>query len=593
MGRINEAMKRLTGVPEAPAENGEMAAVSRTASTLEQYTKERSPAPDEEDDYVRAERRSTQTKLGARREVVPAPALPGPQVVVAMPTLATAYPQPVPPPSLTRVPEPEPEKLIDVDQIADYIGFVGRAILRHKALSAAAFALTLALTGLAASIWPESWEVEAKLLVQRNEVMSSLVNPTRTIPREAEAPTRAAEEIVLRRDNLVSVIQQTNMMEEWERTRPAVLKLKDRLFTIIRGEPTEDERLDAMVGTLEKNLRVTTEQSGVVNFDIVWRDPRMAYEVVDKAMQNFLQDRKQGETSAIADSIAILDRSVQALEAQVNQTIAELPKRPTPKVARATPIAPLVIAPLPPEAAGPSPEVTARLARVKSALEARQQEFLRLEGQRRQELSQTQARLGAAATIYTEGHPTVVSLRQSVAALVRESPEEQSVRRSVEALEQEYDTLSATVMAATQQSDEAKRTAALAATAPRGGLDLPPPIDYSGLVGNEASDPTSLRLKVELAQLASVRERASAARAELSSSQAGFKYQYNVIRPPQIPRRPAGPNIPGILAAGAIGSLLLAVFIAVSADLASGRIVEPWQVERQVGVPVAIRMSAL
>ena len=39
MGRINEAMKRLTGAPEAPAENGEIAAVSRTASTLEQYTR--------------------------------------------------------------------------------------------------------------------------------------------------------------------------------------------------------------------------------------------------------------------------------------------------------------------------------------------------------------------------------------------------------------------------------------------------------------------------------------------------------------------------------------------------------------------------
>ena len=260
---------------------------------------EHSSSPEPE--IARPEPRGTQPKLGSRREVVPAPILSSSPVVVAMPMPAAAQP---PPPSLTRVSELEPEKLVDLHQIGDYIGFVGRAILRHKSLSAAAFATTLALTGGAVLIWPESWEVEAKLLVQRNEVMSSLVNPSRTIPREAEAPTRAAEEIVLRRDNLVSVIQQTNLMEEWERTRAPVLKLKDRILRLLSSEPTEDERLDAMVGTVEKNLRVTTEQSGVVNFDIEWRDPRMAYEIVDKAMQNFLQDRKQGETSAIADSMS-------------------------------------------------------------------------------------------------------------------------------------------------------------------------------------------------------------------------------------------------------------------------------------------------
>jgi uncharacterized protein involved in exopolysaccharide biosynthesis len=75
---------------------------------------------------------------------------------------------------------------------------------------------------------------------------------------------------------------------------------------------------------------------------------------------------------------------------------------------------------------------------------------------------------------------------------------------------------------------------------------------------------------VEIAQLAAARERASAARAELASAQAGFKYRYSVTRPARVPRRPAGPNVAAIVLVGAIASVVLAI-----------------------GVPVARRMSGL
>jgi hypothetical protein len=109
--------------------------------------------------------------------------------------------------------------------------------------------------------------------------------------------------------------------------------------------------------------------------------------------------------------------------------------------------------------------------------------------------------------------------------------------------------------------------------------------------GGDPTEPVSLRLKVEMAQLAAVRERANAARAELSSSQVGFKYQYSVLRPAQLPRQPVAPNVPAILGAGAIASLLLAVAVALGIDVASGLVLETWQIERQVGVPVSLRIS--
>jgi uncharacterized protein involved in exopolysaccharide biosynthesis len=73
-----------------------------------------------------------------------------------------------------------------------------------------------------------------------------------------------------------------------------------------------------------------------------------------------------------------------------------------------------------------------------------------------------------------------------------------------------------------------------------------------------------------MSQLAMVRERENAARAELASAEAGFKYRYKVTRPPLVPRGPSSPNVVAILLAGALASLILAI-----------------------GVPVARRISGL
>ena len=233
-----------------------------------------------------------------------------------------------------------------------------------------------------------------------------------------------------------------------------------------------------------------------------------------------------------------------------------------------------------------------RLAKLRADLDARRLEIGRLEELHRQQLSDAQSRLNAAKMVYAEDFPTVIALRQSVAQLTRESPELINLRREAQSIEADYDTLSA-AMQTTDGPTSTASTLASAADATASRLRAPSPIelDLSSLNGSEGNDPTSLRLKVELSELAAVRERANAARAELSSSQAGFKYQYKIIRPPQVPRTPASPNVPAFLIAGALASLLLAVMAAVAADLAGGRILEPWQVERQLGVPVAVRLQ--
>ncbi len=562
MGRISDAFKRIS--PSSTS------GVSDAAPMLDEYARERHSRHDE-----------PMATVAAVPSPKPAVHRAAPTPIAATPELVAAAPRATPP----APPEPEAERLIDVQQIGNYIGFVGRAVLRNRVIAAGTLGLMLAATVAGARFWPKTYEVDARLLLQRNEVMASLVNPGRTISREAESPTHAAEEIVLQRDNLLSLIKETDLVKEWDRSRAGLLRMKDWIYGLFR--PTTDEdRLDAMVGLLEKRLRISATPEGAVTFNLLWPDGQVAYQMVDRAIQNFLQVRKQNETSAIADSIAILDRSVQTLEAQVSQTMSELPKR-RPVVTSVKRPAPNP-AVLPPTPSGPPAELVARAAKTKAALDAKVEEVTRLDNLRRQQLAEAQGRLAQATAVYTEGHPTIVALRQNIAQLQREPADLTAARRDAQNLEAEYEAVSGVLQTDRNEAEEATRKAAIAAL---GAAEPLQSIDYGALAGaTETNDPISLRLKVELSELATVRERANAARAELSSAQAGFKYQYSMIRPPQVPRRPASPNVPAILAAGALASLLMAVVAAVTADMARGRILEPWQVERLVGVPVSVRL---
>ena len=593
MGQVSQAFKRSGVIPTTPREGD---ASTSSNSIFNAY------APEVSDQAGRPDSHRLVSRPIGRSVVLTAVPPPAPSAVsapslwssvsarAATPAASTTTDAPVSP----AMPESDADRLIDPQQIGNYLGFIVRAVGRRWLLAGTTALLMLSATTAAALYWPKAYNVDAKLLVQRNDVMASLVNPGRTIAREAESPTRAAEEVVLQHENLLAVIKQTDLLNEWERTRVPLLKTKDEILARFRGPTTDDDKLDSMVGLLQQRLKIAATPEGSVTFDLRWPDPKVAYEIVDHAIQNFLQFRRVSETSAITDSIAILDQSVKTLEAQVTQTISELPKRRTSRPVRTAeaaptpvPAVPLVTAP-----SGPPADVVRRLTRMKADLDGRRQDIARLEEAHRLQLSDAQSRLAAARMVYAENFPTVIALRQSVAQLSRESPELTALRRETQTIESDYETLTTAIQSTDAPTGvSAASLAAAGILAPRARIESTPiELDLASITGGDLNDPTSLRLKVELAELATVRERANAARNELSSSQAGFKYQYTVIRPPQIPREPASPNVPLFLVAGVLVSVLLAAMAAVAADLSSGRILEPWQVERQLGVPVALTL---
>ena len=479
------------------------------------------------------------------------------------------------------VPAPVDEPLVDITALADYARFVARSLRRHRTGAVVTALVTLAAITGAALAWPKTYQIDGRLLVQSSSLVSSLVNPDRAVDRAGGASTMAAEEIVESRDNLVALMASTNLLAQWAENRPALLRAKDWVFALASGPQPEAHRLDAMAGLLEDRLEVGTNEEGTVGFVLKWPDPEMGRQLVEGAMKSFLEHRRVNESAIITDSIAILDKTAGTIESQITATLEQVkPQRVRTGVARPRAVR------VPSVSSGPAPEATVRLARLRSALEERQQEIARLEGARTQQLAEAQARLSAALTIYTEGHPTVVALKQTVGRLTGEPPELAAALREARTLAADYDALSTNVGALTASAEQERLLSQLEASSPVASMDL-----FQPLSGD--ADPVGLRLKNQLAELAMVQARASAARAELASAQAGFKYQYTVVRPPQLPRAPIAPNVLAILGAGVVASLMLAVAFAVGVDLAGGRAIEAWQVERLVRAPIAVRMPTL
>ncbi len=505
-------------------------------------------------------------------------------------------------------PGDESGPVVNFESIRDYARLILGAIRRHVVLALAVIVLVVAMTAALAIILPKTYRVEAKLLAQRNSVMTALSNPGRAIPWDADAPTRAAAETVLRRDNLISLVKQTNLLERSQKTRAPLVRFTDWAFTTVFGvEVTDEDKLDELIDLLEERLNVETGSTieGTVTISIDWPDGQLAYELVQAAQQAFLEARQVAETSAIAESISILERYSATLHEEIERTIAESEQaqsRSSSRVVRraapassALSAASASAAPSLPSMLAPSMlnftlETDPEVGRLKSQLTMKRQEIQSLEEMRQRQMVEAQTRLTQLRTIYTDTHPSVLDAQQNISSLSRESPQLMSLRAQEQSLTAEYERRQAAATLIQEEDLKAQYQSRLAAQAdgrpaePR-AEPRPAPAAAPRLSARDQDDYSTLLFRLQLSQLQNVLERTDGARIELAVSQAAFKYRYTVVRPAQVPREPAAPKLFRILVSGVFAAFMLALSAVVYADFRSKRIFEPWQLERQLGLP--------
>ena len=485
--------------------------------------------------------------------------------------------------------ESEGTHLVDFRLIANLLGYTRGAVRRHRRLAVSLFLGVAGVVITSVLLLPKTYHVETRLLAQKNPAL------TLKGDLQNDNPTRAAADVVKRRENLIALVRQTDLIHEWYTTRAPLPRLKDAVMKAVSKPETEQETTEWMADVLEKRLTVMTPNDTTIMIALDWPDPTMGLRLVNAAQQNYLESRQATEITAIAEQIAILQNHATALRADIDAAVdaieqlrAERLAKPTASSAPATappsttpkPTAPSSPPPMARRSSEPDPE----LAQLKVSIEAKQRAISDLEEFRRRRLSELNASLAEKRATYTDDHPTIIDLKQTIASLSTESPQVQVLRADVDRLQKEFDQKSAA--AAAEQ-----RAVPVINTGSTGGT--PPPLPGSIIrIEQEPSDerdPSMMyarsRLRDAMDKYSMLRAQIEAAQIDFDTAEAAFKYRYSVIDPPSFPKKPIKPNVPLVALSGILGGMLVAIFAAVAVDLRRGRFVERWQVERELDLP--------
>jgi len=481
------------------------------------------------------------------------------------------------------------EEVPERGHVREYVAFVRGAVRRHKKLVAIVFVLIVAAATLAVLSLPKSYHVEAKVLAHSNSALT-----VRGDNAAGEMLTRTAAETILRRDNLVSIVEQYDLVNQWQLHRSPAERARDAIMGLVGShDESEQDRIDAMVERLEKKLTVwTNDNGGTISIGIDWPDPQMACRIVDTAQQNYLESRHAEEITALAEAIGILDNYAHTSKADVDEAVATVNKAKTtddPKAKDPPPRpAAAVAAPAPRPMVAPRPAtetIDPRVSQLQVKIEAKKRSIDELEDFRHRRVADLQSKLADDQAVYTEAHPAVVDLKQAIAAMSAESPQVKALRAQIAALESEREGLS-------QRHADPDHPPASQYSAPS---LLGPPSATSDMARLEADlreerDPTQVyargQLRDAMDKYAGLRSKIQAAQIDYDTAQAAFKYRYSVVTPAHVPKRPSKPDVPKAIAAAIVGAMVAAIVLAVLADLRSGRLLEPWQLERLINAPI-------
>ncbi len=429
----------------------------------------------------------------------------------------------------------------------------------------------IAATIIAAILAPRSYESEAEILVARTQIIQggNSFSPTgderKDIAKEFEAQ-------IYSRDNLASIVKQTELVERWDAMRQPHRRLIDKVNTIL-GQPkfTDEQKTNTLIQTIEAKLKVNIDAT-TVHLSIEWSEPEAARDIIQAAVKNFEDSRYGIEVGVFPEKVKILDSNMQRARGDFDKAFQELQNRLAPTTNTTTQRKTIYVqrpgqAPIA-VAAGDSPAAR-QLADVDAKIAA-------AEDQKRQRLNDLNQKLSEMSQTYAAGHPDIIALKQNIANTQQDSLELTALRQ--------------------QQKDLRAQVAAQAAAVP--GADPGQKIAVQVAVGPEptnalpkSSDDVRAQFDAAQRKYEAMMVQLEAARNEQQLAEAAFKHKYSVTHPPEAsakPKRPVG-AIAGLI--GFIATILLALAVASLADRLSGIFFEPRDVRDRLGLPVFATMK--
>jgi len=464
--------------------------------------------------------------------------------------------------------EQREDPLIDLALARDLFRFVWNACRRHPIVVGTVFAAFLAAGVLGAVLLPRKFYTETKLLADRNVVMPLLGNPGK--PRtEDDRPNRMAYDLIMTQDNLARIARETDLIRESAKRRSILGVAKRRVRVFLSGPLTAEQEMDEVVWTLRTSMNVQVGE-GTVTIGAAWLDPKLAVRIVEAAQKHYLHDRQAEELSLITGTIAILENSATDVGRDINRMLDSLGKqraRIAPEEARGLM--------LPAPGAGPVASVEFLMAQ--SKLETTLRAISELEQSRIRRLSELQTLLTEQRITYGAEHPQIESTQQLIKSNSVESPQLAQLRLDEQRLRALVMRLGGPAVDAAAAANDVSYNAIALRNLASMRVDS---------IVQERQTYGRSRLRIAMASYQALLERIDGARIELETVRATFSFKYSVLIPASVPKTAVSKTPLLMLAGGFILGAVLAVLTAVALDLVGRRVLEVWQIERMVGLPV-------
>jgi polysaccharide biosynthesis transport protein len=425
--------------------------------------------------------------------------------------------------------------------------------LRRGRLSVALFTLTFVAVGVAAAAFlPRSYSARAELLIKKNYVMPALANPKRSVPTGAESPTQSAAVSVLSRQSLEAIVRKNDLVARWDRERSPVMRLKDRVMARLVGPIPEDEKLDVLVELLAKKIYVNVDDE-VVTVKAMWGDRATARDLVNGAVDAYLQTRRKLEVQAIADTYKVLKREAEQERARIDSQLTTV--QDAQRVALQTHYSrPVRVV----RAAAVVMPKDDGLGDLRARILQARQTLLAAERRHEDKVAELQSRLAERRATQTERHPDVVALKLALDRLRGEPQDVADARAEEGRLMADYTARGGRAGEIAQPALAAAGQAAPAAAA----VDAAPvePKD----VEDDATTYARSLFKGSLETYQDIMDRLRNVEIELATAEVAFGYRYTVTSPALLPKKPDSPNVVlivvGALLAGAMAGAVRALF---------------------------------
>lgn len=474
-----------------------------------------------------------------------------------------------------------------IEVLKSYLAFFHRALKRHWLVLAGVFAVGLTLTYLVNLYAPRRFACTTVLMAEQNSALEGF---------GSSYAFQSATNLILRHENVVSLVKELKLAEKAAARRPPFLKAKEEIREAIFGPLPQDIKDAIQVGTLESRLSANVDPDGNLRVSAEWTDPKTAAEIAEAAREGFVRARHSIEMSRYTDKMGVLAQHAEDAQARMNQLKEQIKAsrsrkqlsglKGAPGAPGTTPAA----VPVPAEtiatrqAAPRRPITDDLLPKLKEKLTESKQKLAGLKVDQENRVRDERRKLEELRLRYTPSHPEVIQQELRHRAVQQVPSEIVSLQAEVEELEKEISQRELLTRGGSGGSNTGSTRSGGAETETQAAL----PAEIVELLdGDELGGDPVLRSQLTDAALryTMLKNEIISTRITMDTAQVAFNNRYKIVVPAAPPGVPFAPNPVTLLGAGFAITLLLGLILPIILELRSGKIVARWQVDL-VSLPV-------